>query len=245
MHSFVTLPVHGIVNSIDDHQQVCNLAKMSLSRWTDERITNMSTSDFRIQKQWTIVRMRRKMEYTCWCIGRPFGILLTLPRHRAISGQYLMNDYFIAATNSSDHWCDCCCWCCRRNSYTQSHFAMHERVYIIHIMFDDMRHGRYVIFKPFIWWHDVIEPHKKSLCHCVDVSTVKMERQTKRKRAIVTTTTQANKDEAHNYENTQGEKKKCMTYNSQRERLASSAPKRWTSGSQRRKQPPCIRIRFV
>lgn len=103
MHSFVTLPVHGIVNSIDDHQQVCNLAKMSLSRWTDERITNMSTSDFRIQKQWTIVRMRRKMEYTCWCIGRPFGILLTLPRHRAISGQYLMNDYFIAATNSSDH----------------------------------------------------------------------------------------------------------------------------------------------
>lgn len=100
--------------------------------------------------------------------------------------QYLTSDYFTAAVNGSVR---------RRNSYSQSRSAAPECMYIIHMMCDDTRHGRYVIFKPFIWWHDVIEPHKESLCRNTHASIVKMEWSKRTKKGGGDDGQQTNKDE--------------------------------------------------
>lgn len=167
----------------------------------------------------------------CVCAGR------SSLRHRTREMVYIwiyisdVNEHFIAAVNSSDR-CGC--------RIPNCNFAIHECVYIIHMTYDaDTKiHGRHVIFEPFIWWHDVIEPHKESLCRHTYASMVKMESQTNEKGRWWQRNKQTKME--YCYENTQESTKRVYDIQFPKETIVVSTSKRSTSV-----RPLCIRIHFV
>lgn len=145
-----------------------------------------------------------KMKWNAWnrSVGRPFGILLLCIRNRAISDELLFY--------------------CRQQNWSllssppppplpqprrtpNRIFAIHECVYIIHMMFDDTRNmaTSHVIFKPFIWWHDVIESHKEPYRRHTYISTWKWKAERMNKKGRRWRRQHKNKQRWNmNYENT-------------------------------------------